>query len=617
MCGIIGYVGRAEATPILIDGLRRLEYRGYDSAGVATFGNGGGLEIRKCTGRIADLAQLIQRKPIVGSAGIGHTRWATHGGVTDQNAHPHLDQSGKLALIHNGVIENFQQLREQLLSQGHKFRSETDTEILAHLVGHVFDNMPGPRNKKTFSDAFQNALRQVVGTYGLAVFHSDVPDVILGARRGSPLILGIGKEQHFIVSDVSAIVAHTREVVYLDDYDVVAIERDHFDIASLVGTGASFHVSKVEYSAEDADKGAYPHYMLKEIFDQPEAIRDAMRGRLSEDESTAKLGGLNMTARELREVDRIVLTACGTALHAAKVGEYLIENLAHVPVEVEFASEFRYRNMPMDKNTLVFTISQSGETIDTLAALRESQRKGHRTLGICNNVGSTIARESDGGVYMHAGPEIGVAATKTFTSQITILSLLALLMGRIRHMSSAQGIEVISALEKLPDQARQVLEQSDRIAELAAKYAEASGFLFLGRQYNYPTALEGALKLKEISYKFAEGHPSAELKHGIIALIGPQVPAIIITPDDAVYDKNINNLEQVKARRGPVIAIATEGNRQIAKLANEVIFIPKCPAYLSPILSVIPLQLFAYHLAVKLDCDVDKPRNLAKSVTVE
>jgi glutamine---fructose-6-phosphate transaminase (isomerizing) len=616
MCGIIGYIGGSEATPILIDGLRRLEYRGYDSAGVATLANGE-MELRKCAGRIASLTQMVQKDPPRGTLGIGHTRWATHGRVTDENAHPHLDQSGKLALIHNGVIENFQQLRDQLLSHGHTFRSETDTEVLAHLIGFIFDGMPGPRNKQNLLDAFRLGLKQVIGTYGLALFHVDVPEVVLGARRGSPLILGVGKGQNFIVSDVSAIVAHTRDVVYLDDYDVVAIERDQFNVVSLAGADTSFQVSKVEFTAEDVDKGAYSHFMLKEIFEQPNSIRDAMRGRLSIEESTAKLGGLNMSSRELRDVDRMVLTACGTALHAARLGECLIESLAHIPTEVEFASEFRYRNMPMNKDTLVMVISQSGETIDSLAALRESKRKGYRTLGICNSVGSTIPRESDGGVYMHAGPEIGVAATKSFTSQVVILTLLALLLGRIRHLSSAQGIEVISALESLPDLARQVLDEAARIEELAGKYADAAGFLFFGRQYNYPIALEGALKLKEISYKFAEGHPSAELKHGVIALVGPDVPSIMIAPDDAVYDKNINTLEQIKARKGRVIAIATEGRKQIASLADDVIFIPKCPDFISPILAVIPLQLFAYHLAVKLGCDVDKPRNLAKSVTVE
>jgi glucosamine--fructose-6-phosphate aminotransferase (isomerizing) len=616
MCGIIGYVGSEDATPILIDGLRKLEYRGYDSAGVALL-NGHGLQVRKRAGRISNLAQLLQEQPVQGTTGLGHTRWATHGGVTDANAHPHLDQSGKLALIHNGVIENFQALRDQLTDQGHTFRTETDTEVLAHLIGGIFDGMSGARDKTTLLEALRSALKQVSGTYGLALMHVDVPGVILAARRGSPLILGIGKGEHFVVSDVSAILGHTRDVVYLDDYDLVTIERDCFDITSLAGAGTRFEVSKVEFTSEDAEKGEFPHFMLKEIFEQPESTRDAMRGRLSDQESTAKLGGLNMTSRELRDIERIVLTGCGTAFHAALVGEYLIESLAHLPVECEFASEFRYRNMPMEKGTLVFAISQSGETIDTLAALRESKRKGHRTLGICNNVGSTLARESDGGVYMHAGPEIGVAATKSFTSQITVLVLLALLLGRIRHLSSAQGIEVIQALETVPDKIRQVLAEAENIRYLAEKHADAAGFLFFGRQQNYPIALEGALKLKEISYKFAEGHPSAELKHGVIALVRPEVPSVMIMPDDAVFEKNVNTLEQIKAREGKVIAIAAEGRKDLAKIVDDIIYIPKCPDYIAPILTAIPLQLFAYYLAVHLGCDVDKPRNLAKSVTVE
>ncbi|HEY0790853.1 MAG TPA: glutamine--fructose-6-phosphate transaminase (isomerizing) [Chthoniobacterales bacterium] len=616
MCGIIGYVGSADATPILIEGLRKLEYRGYDSAGVALL-NGDGLQIRKRAGRINNLAMLLQQEPAHGSAGLGHTRWATHGGVTDANAHPHLDQSGKLALIHNGVIENYQPLRDQLIAQGHTFRTETDTEVLAHLVGTCFDETAGAKGKTALLEALRSTLKQVTGTYGLALMHVDVPGVIVAARRGSPLILGIGKGEHFVVSDVSAIVGHTRDVVYLDDYDLVTIERDTFDIHSLAGAGSTFQVSTVEFTSEDSEKGDFPHFMLKEIYEQPGSIRDAMRGRLSVEESTAKLGGLNMTSRELRDIERIVLTGCGTAFHAAMVGEHLIESLAHLPVECEFASEFRYRNMPMAKDTLVFAVSQSGETIDTLAALRESKRKGHRTLGICNNVGSTLARESDGGVYMHAGPEIGVAATKSFTSQISVLALLALLLGRIRHLSSAQGIEAIQALEKVPDQVRQVLAGADHIKALAEKYADAAGFLFFGRQQNFPIALEGALKLKEISYKFAEGHPSAELKHGIIALVRPEVPSIMIMPDDAVFEKNLSTIEQIKARKGPVIAVASEGRKDLHKVANDTIYIPKCPDYIAPILSVIPLQLFSYHLAVHLGCDVDKPRNLAKSVTVE
>ncbi|MGA3169801.1 MAG: glutamine--fructose-6-phosphate transaminase (isomerizing) [Chthoniobacteraceae bacterium] len=616
MCGIVGYIGKADAAPILLDGLRRLEYRGYDSAGVATI-QGGAVEVRKCVGRIANLTSLIEGDPPKGTVGICHTRWATHGSVTDENAHPHFDQSHKLALVHNGVIENYQSLRDELMRQGHTFQSQTDTEVLAHLVGSHYDAAKGEPTKGRLIDALRAALKQVIGTYGIALVHRDLPDFIVGARRGSPLVLGIGKGENFLASDVSAVVAHTRDAVYLNDYDIACLGREEFEITSLLGGASGYEVSKVEFSEKDVDKGDFPHYMLKEIFEQPETIRDAMRGRLSVEEATAKLGGLEMTPGELRDVDRIVLCGCGTALHAAMVGEYLIESLAHLPVEVEFASEFRYRNMPMYKDTLVFVISQSGETADTLAAMRESQRKGHRTLGICNNVASTIAREDDGGVYMHAGPEIGVAATKSFTSQVTILTLLALLLGRIRYLSTSEGIRIVEELEAIPDKVRQILKMDDHIKSIAAKYAGAKAMMFLGRQFNYPIALEGALKMKEISYLNAEGHPSAELKHGVIALISPELPSVFIAPEDSVYDKNVSNIEEVKARKGPVIAVGTEGCTKLEKVADDVIYVPKCPDYLSPLLTVIPLQLLSYHLAVKLGCDVDKPRNLAKSVTVE
>jgi glucosamine--fructose-6-phosphate aminotransferase (isomerizing) len=616
MCGIVGYIGKEDAAPILLDGLRRLEYRGYDSAGVATIENGA-VQVRKCVGRIANLTSLLLHDPPRGTVGICHTRWATHGGVTDANAHPHFDQSHKLALVHNGVIENYQTLREELMREGHTFLSQTDTEVLAHLIGKAYDAAGGEPSKARLINALRSALKQVIGTYGIAMVHRDLPDFIVGARRGSPLVLGIGKGENFLASDVSAVVAHTRDAVYLNDYDIACLDRDSFEITSLAGGKGGYEVSKVEFSEKDVDKGDYPHYMLKEIFEQPETIHDAMRGRLSLEEATAKLGGLEMTPGELRSVDRIVLAGCGTALHAAMVGEYLIETLAHIPVEVEFASEFRYRNMPMDKDTLVFVISQSGETADTLAALRESRRKGHRTLGICNNVASTIAREDDGGVYMHAGPEIGVAATKSFTSQVTILTLIALLLGRIRHLSTSDGIKIIEELEALPEKVRQILKLNDQIRGIAHKYADAKAMMFLGRQFNYPIALEGALKMKEISYINAEGHPSAELKHGVIALISPDLPSVFITPEDSVFDKNISNIEEVKARKGPVIAIGTEGFTKLEKVADDVIYVPKCADFLSPILTVIPLQLLSYHLAVKLGCDVDKPRNLAKSVTVE
>ncbi len=619
MCGIVGYVGRSEAAPILLDGLRRLEYRGYDSAGVAIV-NGDRMETRKCAGRIGDLARLMSENPPSGQYGISHTRWATHGRVNDENAHPHFDASGKIALVHNGVIENYQALKEQLIQDGDdKFETETDTEVLAHLIGFIYGRLNGADSKARLVQATRDALKQVIGTYGIAVVHADIPQFIVGARRGSPLVLGIGKDENFLASDVSAIVAHTRDAVYLNDFDIVSLEPDKFDISSLAGIGVNnYEVSKVEFSAEDIKKGDYPHYMLKEIFEQPNSVRDAMRGRLSASECTAKLGGLNMTAAELRAVERIVLTGCGTALHAAWVGEYLIEYLASIPTEVEFASEFRHRNTPMAQETLVFAISQSGETADTLGALRESRRKGFRTLGICNNVASTIARESDGGVYMHAGPEIGVAATKSFTSQLVILSLIGLLLGRMRHLSSAEGTRIIEALEALPDQIETVLKLSDRIKAIAKKYVEVNGMLFFGRQFNYPIALEGALKMKEITYLFAEGHPSAELKHGIIALVRPDLPSVFIAPDDSVFSKNLNNMEQVKARKGPIIAVTSgNGPKALKGIATDVIEVPSVHDCVMPILTVIPLQLLAYHLAVELGRDVDKPRNLAKSVTVE
>src|SRR5215467_13643100 len=623
MCGIVGYVGRAHATPILLDGLRRLEYRGYDSAGLAVI-DAGQLDTRKCAGRIATLAKLVKKQPVSGSLGISHKRWATHGRVNDENAHPHFDASGKLALVHNGVIENYQALKGELIRSGDtKFRSDTDTEVLAHLIGKLYDDscvstVDAAGKKVRLFEAVRAALRQVIGTYGVALVHADVADFMIGARRGSPLVLGVGNGENFLASDVSAIVAYTRDAVYLNDFDVVAAGRDKFEITSLAGDSTEHPVSKVEFTAEDIGKGDYPHYMLKEIFEQPNTVRDAMRGRLNPEECTAKLGGLNMTPPELRAVGRIVLTGCGTALHAAGVGEYLIERLASIPTEVEYASEFRHRNTPMTPATLVFAISQSGETADTLGALRESRRKGFRTLGICNNVASTIARESDGGVYMHAGPEIGVAATKSFTSQLAILTLIALLLGRLKHLSTAEGTQIIEALESLPDKIEELLKSSDQIKEVANKYVEASGMLFFGRQFNFPVALEGALKMKEITYLFAEGHPSAELKHGIIALIRSDLPSVFIAPDDSVFSKNRNNIEQVKARKGPVIAVTSgKGPKHLREIANEIIVLPEAPEYVMPILGAVPLQLLAYHLAVELGRDVDKPRNLAKSVTVE
>jgi glucosamine--fructose-6-phosphate aminotransferase (isomerizing) len=615
MCGIIGYIGKKPAQTVLIEGLRRLEYRGYDSAGLCTLDDKNQFQLRKKKGRIDDLAAVLRKQPAPGDCGIGHTRWATHGPPTDANAHPHADQSGKLSLVHNGVIENYLQLRERMKAQGHTFHSQTDTEVLAHLIGLRYEQTNSDADGLV--EAVRRALKEVVGTYGIALLHADHPGLIIGARRGSPLLVGLGRDENFLASDVSAIVAHTRRVVYLNDFEIVTLTRDDFQISTIEAAAVSPQIKEVEFKAEDVERGKFPHYMLKEIFEQPRAVENAMRGRINHDESTARLGGLNLTSGELRAVDRIVFVACGTALHAAMIGEYLMEDLGRVPTEWEYASEFRYRNAPVEKHTLVFAVSQSGETIDTLAAIRESKRRGHRTLAIVNVVGSTIAREVDGGVYMHAGPEIGVAASKTFTSQVTIMTLLAVLMGRMRHLASTRGAEILRELEQIPAKMERVLAQNDAIAAIAKKYCDARSALFLGRQYNFPIALEGALKLKEISYIHAEGYPAAEMKHGPIALIDPKTPSVFICPKDGVYDKVMANIEEVKARKGPVIAIATEGDNEIAHKADDVIYIPETLDCLNPLLAVLPTQLFAYHIAVLRGCDVDKPRNLAKSVTVE
>jgi len=623
MCGIIGYIGKRQAAPIIVEGLRRLEYRGYDSAGIALLCDAA-LLTRKKKGKIDEgLAKVISAEPVEGRVGIGHTRWATHGPPSDENSHPHLDQSGKIALVHNGVIENFERLKSRFVQEGHAFHSATDTEVLAHLVGEHYARLQHVNGAAVAGDvhpltqAVMNALKEVIGTYGIAVVCSDFPDVMVGARRGSPLIVGVGEGENFIASDSSAIVAHTRQVVYLNDYDVVTVQADSFKMNSLGSGVASFQISQIEFGAEAAERGKFPHFMLKEIFEQPQTVKNALRGRVDHDEGTAKFGGLNMTIAELRAVDQIVITACGTSWHAALVGEYLIEEFAHIPVEVEYASEFRYRNAPIERNTLVLVITQSGETADTLAGLRESKRRGHKVLSICNVVGSTIAREADGGIYLHAGPEIGVASTKAFVSQVTALTLFAVLMGRIRMLSNRRGGQIIEGLEAIPDQIERILAQDDEIKRIALKYAHADNFFFLGRQYNFPVALEGALKLKEISYIHAEGYPAAEMKHGPIAMIDEKTPTVILAPTDALYDKTFSNLEEIKARKGPIIAVATEGNERIRARAEDVIYLPETWEPLQPLLAVVPMQLLAYHIAVVRGCDVDKPRNLAKSVTVE
>jgi len=623
MCGIVGYVGRREAGPILVEGLRRLEYRGYDSAGLSVLDRAV-LQTRKKKGRIDEgLGGLLQSRPVAGQLGVGHTRWATHGPPSDENSHPHLDQTGHIAVVHNGVIENFERIKERLAQTGHQFQSDTDTEVLAHLIGEHYGRIkssgapPEKDDVPPLARAVMAALKEVIGTYGIAVVCADCPDLIVGARRGSPLLVGIGEGENFLASDASAIVAHTRRVVYLNDYDVVSLTPDQFKVENLGTNTAAAQISRIEFSPEAAERGKFPHFMLKEIFEQPQTIGNAMRGRLDHEEATAKFGGLNMTMAELRAVDQIVIAACGTSWHAALLGEHLLEEFAHIPVEVEYASEFRYRNAPIEKHTLVLVITQSGETADTLASQREARRRGHKVLSICNVVGSTIAREADGGIYLHAGPEIGVASTKAFTSQVTVLTLLALLMGRIRMLAASRGTQIIQALEAIPEQLEKVLSLDNAIKKIALKYATAEDFFFLGRLYNFPVALEGALKLKEISYTHAEGYPAAEMKHGPIAMIDEKTPTVVVIPSGTLYEKTFSNLEEIKARNGPIIAVATEGNTKIASKVQDVIYLPQTLEPLFPLLAVVPLQLLAYHIAVARGCDVDKPRNLAKSVTVE
>jgi glucosamine--fructose-6-phosphate aminotransferase (isomerizing) len=614
MCGIVGYAGGREAEPILIDGLRRLEYRGYDSAGLATL-TGDRLHLRKKAGRVGDLTTFLQTQPAPGCVGISHTRWATHGAATDGNAHPHVagNGAGQVAVVHNGVIENYSSLKRQLEVEGVVFQSQTDTEVVAQLIAYHLDG--------DLVAAVRKVLKLLKGTYGLAVVSPQNPDLIVGARLGSPLVVGVGEGEHFLASDPSALIGYTRQVVYLQDRQLCLLTGDEFHVFDESETRVSASVQAIDWDAGDSDKGGFPHHMLKEIFEQPETVAAAMRGRLDEADATAHFGGLNLDSRQIRQAERIILTACGTSYHAGLVGEYLFEEYARLPVEVEYASEFRYRNPPIDRNTIVIAITQSGETADTLAALRESKRKGHRALAICNVVGSTIAREADGGVYLHAGPEVGVASTKAFTSQVTVLALLALFFGRIRHLSSLQGARMVEDLLALPDAVARALRCNDEVRRIAEKYHAATNMLFLGRQYMYPVALEGALKLKEISYIHAEGYPAAEMKHGPIALVDAETPSIFLTPRGSVFDKVMSNLEEVKARRGPVIAIASEGDSRaadyVASRADEVIFIPDVPEYLQPVVAAIPLQLFAYHVALLRGCDVDKPRNLAKSVTVE
>ena len=610
MCGIVGYTGRHDAAPIVLAGLRRLEYRGYDSAGIATL-NGPTLSLRKKAGRVRNLEEALAESPAPGSVGVGHTRWATHGPATDLNAHPHLGGDGSVALVHNGVIENHAELRRELETLGYVFTTQTDTEVVAHLVAHLLgqgDDLYG---------AVQRALPRLEGTYGLAVLSPRVPGTIVGARLGSPLVLGIGEGEHFLASDPSAIAPHTARVAYLQDGEVVRLTPSEFEIRHRERGPITPRIDRVDWSPVAAELNGFDHYMRKEIHEQPRTVRDACRGRLRPVEGTAQFGGLNLTARQLRRVRRVVLAACGTSWHAALVGEYLIERLAHLPVEVEYASEFRYRNAPLDDRTLVFVLSQSGETADTLGALREAKRRGHPTLAIVNTVGSTIAREADGGIYLHAGPEVGVASTKAFSAQVAVLTMLALQLGRLRQLSFAEGRAVVAAMESVPDAIGEALKSEPQIEEAAAHLAEARSVLYLGRDLHFPVALEGALKLKEISYIHAEGYPTAEMKHGPIALIDPQTPCLFVAPRGPLHAKTLANVEEVRARRGPIFAVGTEGDHALAGLCDHYLPIPEVAEIVQPLVAVAPLQLLAYHVARRKGCDIDKPRNLAKSVTVE
>jgi len=606
MCGIVGITGDAQVATILLEGLRRLEYRGYDSAGIAVQ-QPDGIACVKRQGKIQELADAVDPVDLAGTCGIAHTRWATHGEPNEVNAHPHQD--GPVALVHNGIIENYQVLKLKLEEKGHEFVSETDTEVLVHLIHDQYEG--------NLEEAVRRSLKLVEGTYGIAVMHAAEPGKIVGARRGSPLVVGVGDGFNVLASDVAAILGHTKQVIYLDDWDMAVLTPDGVQTFDIDNQTVDKEIQEITWGLDQIQKGGFAHYMLKEIFEQPETIRDAFRGRILPASGDVKLGGLQLTDWELRNIRRIIILACGTSYHAGLVGEYLIEEYARIPVEVEYASEFRYRSPIIEPGTLCIVISQSGETIDTLEAMREAKRRGAKVIGITNVVGSTIARATECGVYIHAGPEIGVASTKAFTSQVTILILITLLLGRRNHINAEYGMEIIEELQKVPDKIRKVLDQSDAIREIAKVYANHSNCLYLGRGVNYPIALEGALKLKEISYIHAEGYPAAEMKHGPIALIDPNMPVVVIGTRDSSYEKIRGNVQEVRARKGKIISLVTEGDTEIAALSDHVLTIPRCRGMVTPLLSVVPLQLLAYHIAVLRGEDVDQPRNLAKAVTVE
>ncbi len=611
MCGIVGYVGTKEAYPILIKGLKRLEYRGYDSAGIALLN--GGLSIYKKKGKVSDLEATLKDQHLQSTIGIGHTRWATHGEPNDCNAHPHYSQSGKLAIIHNGIIENYSTLKKDLLNKGHKFQGETDSEVFIHFIEDIWDH-----EKCSLEEAVRLALTKVVGAYAIVIISQDHGKQLIAARKGSPLVIGVGEGEFFVASDASPIIEYTSDVVYLNDYEIALIRDGKLTIRNVEDIPSTPYIQKLELSLESIEKSGYEHFMLKEIFEQPHSIKDSMRGRISSDTSTLLLGGLRQYMNKLVNAERVILIGCGTSWHAGLLAEYIFEDLTRIPVEVEYASEFRYRNPIIREGDVVIAISQSGETADTLAAIDLAKQKGAIILGVCNVVGSSIARATHGGAYLHAGPEIGVASTKAFTSQVTVLIMMALAVAKKKGtISESQFMELLVGLEAIPSKVAKILNSNEKIKYIASEFKDASNFLYLGRGYNFPVALEGALKLKEISYIHAEGYPAAEMKHGPIALIDAEMPVVVIAIKDSSYEKVISNIQEVKARKGKVIAIVTEGDTEIPKMADYVIEIPNANAILKPLLTVIPLQLLAYHIAVMRHCNVDQPRNLAKSVTVE
>ncbi len=615
MCGITGYVGSKNAVPILLEGLLKLEYRGYDSAGIALLKNGI-LRVCKKKGRVGTLAEEVRKMNFSANTGISHTRWATHGGVTDANAHPHVSSDGNFALVHNGIIENYESIKNFLSTKGYTFSSQTDSEVLVNLIAYHYSQRTDENTENRFMEAVRKALLHVEGTYGIAVLCRFNDGEIVAARKGSPLLIGVGKNERLVSSDVLGFAGRASNVIYLEDNQIALVTAESCDIVTTCNKPINYTVSEIDWNLESADLGNCKHYMQKEIMEQPAVLENAIRGRISDDGSTAVLNGLNMTPADMRQIDRILFCACGTAWHACLVAEYLIEKYARIPVEVEYASEFRYRNAPLDKNTLVFVISQSGETIDTLQALRESKRKGFKTLAITNSVGSTISRESDGGLYQYAGKEVGVASTKAFTSQIAICLLIALYIGRMRDLSFYEGRLIVDAIKSLPSLAAKVLKLAPAIEKIARKYAHFSDFLFIGRLSEFPVALEGALKLKEISYIHAEGYPAAEMKHGPIALVSPECPTVVLATSDEILPKVVSNAQEIKARKGPIIAI-TNRPEAFEGIADDIIPIPQAHDCVKAIIATIPIQLLAYYIAVQRGCDVDKPRNLAKAVTVE